>query len=82
MSQAVVLEQTGSSLAWSETPKVAHRNTIEDISSASDLIDSSHSTDSYFPLEYRSKISRDMRFATLLYVRPANAQTSLRICAV
>ena len=27
-------------------------------------------------------LSRDMRFPTMWYVRPAKAQTSLRICAV
>ena len=29
-----------------------------------------------------SDMSRDMRFPTMWYVRPAKAQTSLRICAV
>ena len=29
-----------------------------------------------------SNMSRDMRFPTMWYVRPAKAQTSLRICPV
>ena len=30
----------------------------------------------------QTRISRDMRFPTMWYMRPAKAQTSLRICAV
>ena len=30
----------------------------------------------------QTDMSRDMRFAAMWYVRPAKAQTSLRVCAV
>ena len=32
--------------------------------------------------EMQSHLSCDMRYPTMVYVRPAKAQTSLRICAV
>ena len=35
-----------------------------------------------YSLEYHDNMSRDMRFPTMWYVRPAKAQTSLRIRAV
>ena len=35
-----------------------------------------------FIFEHPSYISHDIRFSTIWYVRPAKAQTSLRICAV
>ena len=32
--------------------------------------------------QYQDYLSHDMRFPTMWYVRPAKAQTSLRMCAV
>ena len=64
-------EQVGYSIAWSETRKTDDFYGIMPVYQSSQL---------YFP--QINNLSRDMRFPTMSYVRPAKPQVNLRIRTV